>query len=107
MEKTRIKQLLWVPPLLLLLPSIISWRLWIKAFNEGSNQPERVEAFMSFFPEGTTIGLITMTTLITSALAVGVGMLSVTFASPWARVAVIAIALVSFLFTILNLFQVM
>jgi hypothetical protein len=40
--------------LILQVPTILVFELWIKAFNEGSTPQERVQIFLSFFPQGTT-----------------------------------------------------
>jgi hypothetical protein len=96
---------LWAGPILLL-PTIVLWGLWIKAFGEGGNQEERVQIFLSYFPAGTTLHTLTTLPLVASISAVVLGAL-ILLTSPRKREVNVSILVVvlGVVFTLLNIFQ--
>ena len=89
----------------LLLSTVCIWAIWIKAFGEGSSPEQRVQLFNSYFPEGTSIAVLT---LIPPATSVAAGILGAVFlfkATFGQRVVNVIVILLGILFSILNVFQ--
>src|SRR3989442_15535160 len=58
---------------LLLVPSLFMWFLWINSFKAGTTQVARQAAFLSHFPDGTTLSLLSVVALLTSVAAIALG----------------------------------
>lgn len=102
------KLLLWFRYLagpILLVPTVVLWGLWIKAFGVGTTQKERVEILLSYLPEGTAPHTLSMIALITSIAAVILGALLLIKANPGQRAVNITVVILGSLFTLLNIFQ--
>jgi hypothetical protein len=90
---------------ILILPSILFWGIWIKSFYAGSNQSERVSVLISHFPEGTTVGILTSIAIISSLGAALASVRGLRGASSIFRVANITVIVLASLLTFLNIFQ--
>ncbi len=88
----------------LVLPSIVYLALWIKSFNAGSNQAERVSIFLSHFPDGTTVGTLTSIAIVTSIGAIVAAAIALYGSTIVVRIVNIAVLVMASLLTLLNIF---
>lgn len=89
----------------LLLPTIVLWSLWIKAFGDGATPAERIQIYLSHFPGGTTVRILTLIPLTSSVAAVIVASLFLAKATSAQRAVNIIVVVLGALFTLLNIFQ--
>jgi len=101
---SRLKQ--WIGSVLIL-PSLFMWAVWIKSFNAGTNQADRVVIFLSHFPDGTALGLLTGIGLITSISAIVFGATALKKSTLLLRIINMAVIILGSVLTFLNLFQLM
>jgi hypothetical protein len=95
----------WVAPVFLL-PTVVIWGIWIKAFGEGGTQEQRIQIFRSHFAEWVSLLALELVPLATSLAAVALG--TYFFAKSTAtgvRVVNVVVILVGLAFTLLNVFQ--
>ena len=88
-----------------LVPTVVLWGLWIKAFGEGTTQNERVQVFSSYFADGITPHTLSSIALITSIAAVILGALLMIKATPGQRAMNITVVILGSVFTLLNIYQ--
>ncbi len=89
----------------LLLPTVVFWCLWIKAFGEGDSPESRIRIFLSYFPEGTAIRTLAWMLLITSLAALTVSAFFLVRATRGQRVVNISVIILGILMSLLNVFQ--
>ena len=94
----------WIGPVLVL-PSIISWALWIKSFNAGANQVERVAIWLSHFPDGTTVQTLTTIAILTSLGSIVASSIALPGSIISVRITNIISLVIAALITLLNFFQ--
>jgi hypothetical protein len=97
---------LWIGSLLIL-PSLFMWVLWIRSFNAGTNQADRVAIYLSHFPAGIPLGLLIGVGLVTSISAIVFGVTALKKSTLVLRIINIVVVIVGSVLTLLNVFQLM
>ena len=93
---------------LLLVPSLFMWFLWINSFKAGTTQVARQAAFLSHFPDGTPLSLLSVVALLTSVAAIAFGGIALKHSTLFLqRLASLTVIILGCLLSLLNLFQMM
>lgn len=88
---------------ILLLPTIIVWWLWIEAFGEGSTQEERVQIYLSYFPQGSTLDMLSWLPIALSLIGVVVAGLFLIKSTTTQRVINGIVIVIGLVITFLNI----
>jgi|SRR5689334_13861078 len=95
---------------LLLSPPLFIWWLWAQTFsaNREATQPERVEIFLSHFPNSLqSVSAISTTVLVSCGAAIAVSAVGMFFANAWCKVLGMLVIIVGVLLELLQLFSMM